>query len=105
MSDNTIGQREYLVLAPIEPEAQELTAREMLAPRMYTGGLGSSVHDLVGRTESTIVWFLEWADGLKIAVGIGLGDVPDVESLYQLAKRLSCADTLFRMQPANELPA
>jgi hypothetical protein len=105
MSVQSVGVREFAVLAPIDADAQELTAREVLAPRMYTGGVGSTLHDLVGRTESTIVWFLEWPDGLKVAVGIGLGDVPDAESLYRIAQENSGASALYSMKTANELPA
>jgi len=101
----SIGVREFALLAPIDANAQELTAREVLAPRMYTGGISSTLHNMMGRTASTIVWFLEWPDGLKIAVGVSLGDVPDAESLYRIAEETSGASALYSMQPANALPA
>ena len=100
-----LASNQFVVLAQADRGAEAITPKEVLAPRMYTGGIGSYVHDFHGASSSTIVWFLEWPNGLSVAVGSGLAEPPDPESVYLAAVGdRPVRDLLLNARAANELP-
>ncbi len=94
---------QYLVLQPTQ-DGRRLRPQEVLAPVIVSAGFGGELHGIVGATTSTVVWALRWPNGLSVAVALGLGETPDIATLFEAFADDPPHHSIRHIRPANELP-